>query len=164
MIFDFSTPVLSKPFIIVQRLSTYFVAKECINDSGRQWYKNSWIFRCQLDVLLGNYGSFGSPGVRCAPLPLPRTCKNARPPRTKFKFRIEVFFMNGMIIKEQTGEIRFSNEEWCARIIFVMLFSLLKLHNFFFKKSVHLLTFESRTECESLNCQTQIRGTSYYDQ
>ena len=45
------------------------VAKECINDSGRQWYKNSWIFRCQLDVLLGNYGSFGSPGVRCAPSP-----------------------------------------------------------------------------------------------
>ena len=69
MIFDLSTPVLSKPFIIVQRLSTYFVAKECINDSGRQWYKNSWIFRCQLDGLLGNYGSFGSPGVRCAPSP-----------------------------------------------------------------------------------------------
>ena len=71
MIFDFSTPVLSKPFKIVQRLSTYFVAKECINDSGRQWYKNSWIFRRQLDVLFGNYGSFGSPGVRCAPSPSP---------------------------------------------------------------------------------------------
>ena len=27
MIFDLSTPVLSKPFIIVQRLSTYFFAR-----------------------------------------------------------------------------------------------------------------------------------------